>query len=181
MKTKHKVTKWYGWAHVISRQRTVILNIGNWKRNQSAITASSSDLQGFSLSHQVLSTSNIRTRTIYLSALLMDKRSRRCYEDLPASVDAEYEDRFRRQYWSVKTFSGNHFCTEFYLRWQIFDRSRKQTNIENTINCQLITLCCNACYWFGIKVSWNMHVYTSLTGGQLFLMWIQNITAQYDF
>ena len=111
----------------------------------------------------------------------MDKRSRRCYEDLPASVDAEYEDRFRVQYWFVTTISGYHFCIECYLPWQLFHRSRKQTNIEITIKYQPITLWSNLCYWFGIKVSWNMHVYTSLTGGQLFLMWIQNIIGSLRF
>ena len=65
---------------------------------------------------------------------------RRCYDDLPISVDVEFLDQYRGQSWRVDFAYWRHLWIDCELPWQCFRWHYRQSNIENTITFLLTTL-----------------------------------------
>ena len=116
------------------------------------------ELQRFRIFLSYCSCPNIGQETVYLSAVLMYRPCLRCYEDLPASFDAEYADLYRRHSWRIQVYSGIRLSTECRLPWQQFHRRHKQRNVEITLKFLLITFWCKLCYWAGMQVIINIYI-----------------------
>ena len=58
---------------------------------------------------------------------------KRYNEELPKSVDAEFEERFRGLSWCIHILYWLYLWIDFELPWQHFSWRYKQSNIENAI------------------------------------------------